>query len=245
MPKRSKNRKLSRQGKIAVQAAALGLCVLGGSLILPKVGYTFQPAFAFSNVLRQNQIIFPDQEKQSSLLGNGDGASDALTEDKTADEARRPDANAGNQDSIQLDGTVPDGAVLPDGAIAPDDGASTGGTGGIAFLPGGSGGDGTIVIPGGQIIPLPDKDGDGTGGTGGGSVPSSPSDPGSVTPGGGGGSDGGMGWLPVDVTPGYYLDAYMLRQLAEHPQQVQRTVSLSEDDARIRITALTLLPGKA
>ena len=186
MPKRSKNRKLSRQGKIAVQAAALGLCVLGGSLILPKVVYTFQPAFAFSNVLRQNQIIFPDQEKQSSLLGNGDGASDALTEDKTADEARRPDANAGTQDSIQLDGTVPDGAVLPDGAIAPDDGASTGGTGGIAFLPGGSGGDGTIVIPGGQIIPLPDKDGDGTGGTGGGSVPSTPGDPGSVTPGGGG-----------------------------------------------------------
>ena len=30
-----------------------------------------------------------------------------------------------------------------------------------------------------------------------------------------------------------------------HPQQVQRTVSLSEDDARIRLTALTLLPGKA
>ena len=26
---------------------------------------------------------------------------------------------------------------------------------------------------------------------------------------------------------------------------VQRTVSLSEDDARIRLTALTLLPGKA
>lgn len=37
------------------------------------------------------------------------GASDALTEDKTADEARRPDANAGTQDGIQLDGTVPDG----------------------------------------------------------------------------------------------------------------------------------------
>ena len=55
----------------------------------------------------------------------------------------------------------------------------------------------------------------------------------------------GMGWVPVDVTPGFYLDAYMLRQLAEHPQQVQRTVSLSEDDARIRLTALTLLPGKA
>lgn len=193
MSKRSKNRKLSRQGKIAVQAAALGLCVVGGSLALPKVGHSFRPIFAFSNVLRQNQIIFPDQEKQSSLLGNGDGASDALTEDKTADEARRPDANAGTQDSIQLDGTVPDGAVLPDGAIAPDDGASTGGTGGIAFLPGGSGGDGTIVIPGGQIIPLPDKDGDGTGGTGGGSVPSTPGDPGSVTPGGGGGSDGGGG----------------------------------------------------
>ena len=47
------------------------------------------------------------------------------------------------------------------------------------------------------------------------------------------------------MTPGFYLDAYMLRQLAEHPQQVQRTVSLSEDDARIRLTALTLLPGKA
>lgn len=54
-----------------------------------------------------------------------------------------------------------------------------------------------------------------------------------------------MGWVPVDVTPGFYLDAYMLRQLAEHPQQVQRTVSLSEDDARIRLAALTLLPGKA
>lgn len=50
---------------------------------------------------------------------------------------------------------------------------------------------------------------------------------------------------PGGVTPGFYLDAYMLRQLAEHPQQVQRTVSLSEDDARIRLTALTLLPGKA
>lgn len=37
----------------------------------------------------------------------------------------------------------------------------------------------------------------------------------------------------------------MLRQLAEHPQQVRRTVSLSEDDTRIRLTALTLLPGKA
>ena len=49
----------------------------------------------------------------------------------------------------------------------------------------------------------------------------------------------------MGVTPGFYLDAYMLRQLAEHPQQVQRTVSLSEDDARIRLTALTLLPGKA
>ena len=193
MPKRSKNRKLSRQGKIAVQAAALGLCVVGGSLALPKVGHSFRPIFAISNVLRQNQIVFPDEQEQSSLLGNGDGASDALTEDKTTDEARRPDANAGTQDSIQLDGTVPDGAVLPDGAIAPDDGASTGGTGGIAFLPGGSGGDGTIVIPGGQIIPLPDKDGDGTGGTGGGSVPSTPGDPGSVTPGGGGGSDGGGG----------------------------------------------------
>lgn len=82
-------------------------------------------------------------------------------------------------------------------------------------------------------------------GAGGGSVPSAPGDPGSVTPGGGGGSDGGMGWVPVDVTPGFYLDAYMLRQLAEHPQQVQRTVSLSEDDARIQLTALTLLPGKA
>ena len=51
--------------------------------------------------------------------------------------------------------------------------------------------------------------------------------------------------MPVDVTPGFYLDAYMLCQLAEHPQQVQRTVSLSEHDARIRLTALTLLPGKA
>lgn len=40
--------------------------------------------------------------------------------------------------------------------------------------------------------------------------------------------------MPVDVTPGFYLDAYMLRQLAEHPQQVQRTVSLSEDDASIQ-----------
>ena len=44
----------------------------------------------------------------------------------------------------------------------------------------------------------------------------------------------GMGWVPVDVTPGFYLDAYMLRQLAEHPQQVQRTVSLSDDDASIQ-----------
>lgn len=75
--------------------------------------------------------------------------------------------------------------------------------------------------------------------------PPPPGDPGSVTPGGGGGSDGGGGWVPVDVTPSFYLDAYMLRQLAEHPQQVQRTVSLSEYDARIRLTALTLLPGKA
>ena len=79
MPKRSKNRKLSRQGKIAVQAAALGLCVVGGSLALPKVGHSFRPIFAISNVLRQNQIVFPDEQEQSSLLGSSSGASDALT----------------------------------------------------------------------------------------------------------------------------------------------------------------------
>ena len=100
MPKCSKNRKLSRQGKIAVQAAALGLCVVGGSLALPKVGYSFRPIFAISNVLRQNQIVFPDEQEQSSLLGSSSGASDALTEDDSAHEARRPDSSAQTQDSI-------------------------------------------------------------------------------------------------------------------------------------------------
>lgn len=40
----------------------------------------------------------------------------------------------------------------------------------------------------------------------------------------------GLGWVPVDVTPGYYHDVYTLMDMVEHPQDINKTAALEDND---------------
>ncbi len=40
----------------------------------------------------------------------------------------------------------------------------------------------------------------------------------------------GLGWVPIDVTPGYYYDVYSLMDMVNHPENIQKTAIIEENN---------------